>query len=79
MKTFAGVLRQNPNADRLKRAKLFAKAALKRKRLGKLLASEADDEFEELYEAIAEQIESSPLFAQLLDEISEESLKFPTS
>src|SRR5688572_6456176 len=47
---FANIVRQNPNADRAKRAKLFAKAILKKKgapvrgKLAKLL----DEENEEL-------------------------------
>ena len=31
--TFGNIVRQNPNADRLKRAKLFSKAILKKKRV----------------------------------------------
>src|SRR4051812_23921316 len=36
--TFAALVNQNPNASRTKRARLFAKAILKRKRLRKVFA-----------------------------------------
>ena len=76
VRAFAGVLKQNPGADRLKRAKLFAKAVLKKKKkLRKLLDSADEEEVEAFFGAIAEQLEGSPVFAQLLDAVSEESIK----
>ena len=75
VKTFAAVLKQNPNADRLKRARLFARSVLKGKKLRKLFGEATDAELEQMFEAIAEQLESSPFFAQLLEDVSEETLK----
>ena len=75
VKTFAAVLKQNPNADRLKRARLFARSVLKGKKLRKLFGEASEAEQEEMFEAIAEQLESSPFFAQLLEDVSEETLK----
>lgn len=83
-RSFAEVLRKNPNADRFERSKMFAKAILKKKglakrsRLNDLLDedNEAYDErdrkaLEELYEMIAEQLDSTPVFAQLVEEVTE--------
>lgn len=76
VRAFAGVLKQNPGADRLKRAKLFAKAVLKKKKKLSKLLDEADEaDVEAFFGAIAEQLEGSPVFAQLLDDVSEESIK----
>jgi hypothetical protein len=85
---FALVLRKHPNADRKARSKLFAKAILKKKiggkqgRLARLLDEDNEDlderdrrALEELYEALAEQLESSPVFAQLVDEVTESARK----
>ena len=55
---------------------LFAKAVLKKKKkLAKLLDSADEEEVEAFFGAIAEQLEGSPVFAQLLDDVSEESIK----
>lgn len=85
---FAGIVRQNPNADRLKRAKLFAKVILKKKgapvrgKLAKLLDEENEElsdqdrkSLEEMYDMIAEQLDSTPVFAQLVDEVTESARK----
>ena len=78
VKTYAAVLKQNPNADRLKRAKLFAKAVLKRRKLSKLFSGTAESDLENLCDAIAEQLEASPVFGQLLDEVSQQSSQITT-
>lgn len=83
-RSFAEVLRQNPNASRFERSKAFAKAILKKKgfakrgRLSKLLDDENEEydendrrALEELYEVLAEQLDSSPKFAQLVDDVTE--------
>ena len=83
-RTFATVLRENPNADRKERSRAFAKAILKQKGLGKRskLADLLDDENEEhsdrdrqalqeLYDTIAEQLDATPVFAQLVEEVTE--------
>ena len=77
VKTFGAILKQNPQADRKKRAKLFAEALLKKKKkFKKFFSSAAEQDLENLFDAIAEQLESSPVFAQLVDNVSEESIKF---
>lgn len=83
-RSFAETLARNPNASRKDRSKLFAKAILQKKglkkrgRLSQLLDDENDtyDErdrkaLEDLYEMIAEQLDSSPRFAQLVDDVTE--------
>jgi hypothetical protein len=85
---FAGIVRNNPHADRLKRAKLFAKAILKKKgaaargKLARLLDDENEEHseqdrksLEEMYDMIAEQLDSTPVFAQLVDEVTESARK----
>ena len=85
---FALVLRKHPNASRRDRAKLFAKAILKKKvggkstPLGRLLDDENEDldeqdrkALETLYEMLAEQLDSTPVFAQLVDEVTESARK----
>lgn len=77
VRSFGAVLKQNQGADRKKRAKLFSQAVLKKKKkFAKLLENANQEDVESLFEAIAEQLESSPVFAQLLDDVSEESIKY---
>ena len=75
VKAFASVLLQTPNADRLKRARLFAHSVLKGKRLSKLFANAQEADLDEMFDLIAEQLEGSTFFAQLLDDVCEETLK----
>lgn len=75
VKAFATTLRQNSTADRLKRASLFAKLVLKNKKLNKLFGNLDDADLEEMFGLIAEQLDGSPFFAQLLDDVCEETLK----
>jgi hypothetical protein len=83
-RTFAGILRAHPNATRYERSKLFAKAILQKKgspkrgKLSRLLDEENEgyDEndrraLEELYDVIAEQLDSTPVFAQLVEDVTE--------
>lgn len=87
-RTFAVVLQQQPNADRLTRSKLFAKAILQKKGLSRRgkLSNLLDDEnsaydekdrkaLEEMFELLAEQLDSTPVFAQLVEEITESARK----
>jgi len=77
VRAFGAVLKQNQGADRKKRAELFSKAVLKKKKkFAKLLESASEEDVEDFFGAIAEQLESSPVFAQLLDDVSEESIKY---
>jgi len=75
VKAFAGILKQNPTADRLKRARLFAASVLRGKKLKKLFGNIDEGELEEMFDLIAEQLEGSPFFAQLLEDVCEETLK----
>ena len=83
-RAFAAVLRKKPNANRRERSLMFAKAIIKKKGMGKRsrLTDLLDDENEEhsesdrkalqeLYEMIAEQLDSTPVFAQLVEEVTE--------
>ena len=74
--TFAALIRQNPKANRAKRAKLFTKAILKRhKRLGKLLEKVPQEEAEAMFGAIADTLDQSPVFAQMVDHVTDEANK----
>lgn len=82
---FAKVLHQHPDADRRLRAKLFAKTILtkktkggKKSKLSRLLDEDDEDleendrqALEELYEMLAEQLDSTPRFAALVEEVTE--------
>jgi hypothetical protein len=72
---FASILKQAPRADRKERARLFARAILKKKKLGKLLDAAPEAEVEAMFENIAEQLDSSPVFAQLVDDVTEGAKK----
>jgi hypothetical protein len=71
---FAASLKQNPGADRKKRARMFAKSILKSK-LGKLLDQVDEEELEEMYDLIAGQLDDSPVLAQLVDDVTEGARK----
>ena len=74
--TFAALIRQNPKANRAKRAKLFTKAILKRHgKLGKLLEKASEEEKEGLFGAIADALDQSPVFAQMVDHVTDEASK----
>jgi len=80
-KTFAQIISQHPNADRKRRAKMFAKAILKKrgKKGFSLLMDEDNPDYdendrktlEEMFQMIAEQLDSTPVFAQLVDDVTE--------
>jgi len=83
-RAFAATLKKNPNASRKERSIMFAKAILKKKGAGKrsrindLLDDENEEHsdedrkaLQELYEMIAEQLDSTPVFAQLVEEVTE--------
>lgn len=69
--TFAAILNQHPNADRLKRATLFSKAILKQKKFGRSFGAISEDKLEEMCEFIGELIEGSPVFGKLVDDVTE--------
>lgn len=73
--TFAAILTQNPSASRLKRARLFAKAILKRKRLRKAFAGVPEQEMEQMCDIIGDVLDSSPVFGQLVDNVTDGASK----
>jgi hypothetical protein len=74
--TFAALLRQHPKANRAKRAKLFAKAILKgHKKLSKLLQKVPEQDAEAMFDAVANALDSSPVFAQMVENVTEEAGK----
>jgi hypothetical protein len=74
--TFAALLRQHPKASRSKRARLFTKAILRgHKKLGRLLERVPEEEAEQMFEAIADALDGSPVFAQMIENVTEEAGK----
>lgn len=74
--TFAALIRQNPKASRSKRAKLFTRAILKgNKKLGKLLEKVPEAEAEAMFDAVADALDGSPVFAQMVDQVTDEAVK----
>ncbi len=73
--TFAGLLRKNPSADRRARAHMFAKAILRSRRFGHVFDQADEEELEGLYDLIADQLDTSPRLAQLVDEVTEGARK----
>lgn len=74
----AVLVQQNRGADRKARAKLFARTILKRKPFDKMFANlDAADEprLEEMIDIIADQMDSSPRLAQLVEEVTEGARK----
>lgn len=73
--TFAAILNQNPQASRLKRARLFARAILKGKRLRKAFAGVPEQEMEQMCDVIGDVLDSSPVFGQLVDNVTDGASK----
>ncbi len=71
----AATLAQHPRANRKERAKLFSRAIIKNKRIGKLFEGADEADLERMFDTIAEQLDSSPVFAQLVDEVTEGARK----
>jgi hypothetical protein len=72
---FAGMLRKNPGADRRARARMFAKAILSSKRFGKIFDQADEAELEKAYDLIGDQLDGSPVLAQLVEEVTEGARK----
>ncbi|MBI3178889.1 MAG: hypothetical protein HYZ27_04470 [Deltaproteobacteria bacterium] len=72
---FAGLLRKNPSADRRTRAHMFAKAILRSRRFGHVFDEADEAELEKIYDLIADQLDTSPKLAQLVDEVTEGARK----
>ena len=75
---FAGMLRKAPNADRRTRARMFAKAILRSRRFGKIFDQADEADLEKIYDLIGDQLDGSPVLAQLVDDVTEGARKMPT-
>jgi len=76
-KILAVLVRNNPKASRKERARLFAKAILKksRGRFKNILDTADEKDLESMFDTIADQLDSSPVFAQMVDEATEGARK----
>lgn len=74
---FAAWLRKNAGADRKKRARMMAKLIMKHKKFGRIFDDSDEAELEDMFEQIAGQLDESPVLAQLVDEVTDWSLKSP--
>jgi hypothetical protein len=72
---FAGLLRKKPGADRRERARMFAKAILTSRKFGRVFDEADEQELEKVYDLIGDQLEGSPVLAQLVDEVTEGARK----
>ncbi len=72
---FAGMLRKNPSADRRTRARMFARCILTSKRFGKIFDQADEEDLEKAYDLIGDQLDGSPVLAQLVDEVTEGARK----
>ncbi len=71
LNAFFVALREQPQASRKRRAQMLVEAILKRKGLARLLAHVSGAEREAMAESIAEALDTSPRYAQLVDTVSE--------
>jgi hypothetical protein len=71
LNTFFAALREQPQASRKKRAQMLVSSILKNKHLAGLLANLSEPERESMCDAIAEALDTSPRYAQLVDRLSE--------
>lgn len=74
---YAAWLRKNSGADRKERARALAKLIMKNKKFGKIFEDSDEQELEQMFEEIAGQLDESPVLAQLVDEVTDWSLKSP--
>jgi hypothetical protein len=72
---FAGLLRKKPGADRRERARMFARAFLANAKFGRILKQADEQELERLYDLIGDQLDGSPVLAQLVDDVTEGARK----
>jgi hypothetical protein len=72
---FAGMLRRKPNANRRERSRMFAKALLKSRKFGRIFDEEDEQALEKVYDVIGDQLDGSPVLAQLVDEVTEGARK----
>lgn len=69
--TFSALVAQNPGLNRLKRARMFARAILKRSRIRHMFQGVSESEMEQMCDAIGDVLDGSPVFGQLVDNVSE--------
>lgn len=74
---FAILLRKNPSADRKGRARMFAQSIIRNSKFGKIFDKADERELEGLYDAIASQLDGVPVLAQLVDEVTDWTLRSP--
>lgn len=74
---FAILLRKNPSADRKARARMFAQCIIRGKKFGRIFDQADERELEGLYDAIASQLDGVPVLAQLVDEVTDWTLRSP--
>jgi hypothetical protein len=74
---FAVLLRKKPNADRKERARMFAQSIITNSKFGKIFDKASERELESLYDAIAQQLDGVPVLAQLVDEVTDWTLRSP--
>lgn len=74
---FAAWVKKNANASRKERARAMAKAIIKHKKFGRIFDEADEEELEQMFEKIAGQLDDSPVLAQLVDEVTDWSLKSP--
>ncbi len=67
--TFAAILLKNPGADRAQRARLFARAILDRKK--KWARKMTDKELEDMCESIGDVLDTTPVFGQMIDNVTD--------
>ncbi|MBC7794583.1 MAG: hypothetical protein H7Z43_12840 [Clostridia bacterium] len=74
---FAILLRKNPSADRKGRARMFAQCIIRGRKFGRIFDQADEKELEGLYDAIASQLDGVPVLAQLVDEVTDWTLRSP--
>ncbi len=72
---FAGIISQNPGLERNERASRYARAILNRKRFKKLLGTMSEAEIGKLCDAIGDALSDSPVFGELIEEVSDGASK----
>ena len=77
--TFASIIADNPQADRLRRAQKFAAAVLRQKKLKKLFEGLSEHETEKMCDTIGEVLNDSPVFGQMVDNVTEGAGKLSRS
>lgn len=74
---FAILLRKNPSADRKARARMFAQCIIRGRKFGRIFDQADEKDLEGLYDAIASQLDGVPVLAQLVDEVTDWTLRSP--